>query len=90
MVFIIKYLVKNHKTLDNNLKIGLLLILSGGISNLIDRLFRGYVIDYLDLTEVLNFPVFNIADSLIVIGAIIMIVTILISTVKEQENAKKG
>jgi len=90
VIFITRFLVKNYKTLDKNLTTGLLLVLSGGISNLIDRLFRGYVIDYLDLTEVLNFPVFNIADSLIVIGVIIMIVTILINTVKEQETAKKG
>lgn len=90
VIFITRFLVKNYKTLDKNLKTGLSLVLSGGISNLIDRLFRGYVIDYLDVTEVFNFPVFNIADSLIVIGVIIMIVTILINTVKEQETEKKG
>lgn len=90
VIFITRYIVKNYKTLDKNLATGLLLILSGGISNLIDRLFRGYVTDYLDVTEMLNFPVFNIADSCIVIGVIIMIITILINTVKEQETAKKG
>lgn len=90
VVGITRYLVKNYKVLNKNLTTGLLLVLSGGISNLIDRLFRGYVIDYLDITEILNFPVFNIADSLIVVGAVIMIVTILIDTVREQETAKKG
>lgn len=90
IIYIIKYLVKNYKTLDKNLKIGLLLILSGGISNLIDRLLRGYVTDYIDVTELVDFPVFNIADSFIVIGVIIMMVTIVISTIKEQESIKKG
>ena len=90
VIFITRYLVKSYKTLYKNLTTGLLLVLSGGISNLIDRLFRGYVIDYLDITETLSFPVFNIADSLIVVGVVIMIVTILINTIKEQETAKKG
>lgn len=90
VIFITRYLVKSYKTLDKNLTTGLLLVLSGGISNLLDRLFRGYVIDYLDITEILSFPVFNIADSLIVVGVVIMIITILINTVKEQETAKKG
>ena len=90
VIFITRFLVKNYKKLDKNLATGLLLVLSGGISNLIDRLLRGYVVDYLDVTEFLNFPIFNIADSCIVIGVIIMIVTILISTVKEQETIKKG
>lgn len=46
------------------------LILGGAISNLIDRIIYGYVIDYI---SILNFPVFNIADSAITIGAIIII-----------------
>ena len=45
-------------------------ILSGGISNLIDRIFRGYVIDYI---SAFNFPIFNIADSFIVVGVFIII-----------------
>ncbi len=90
IIFIIRYLIKNYKTLDINLRTGLLLILSGGTSNLLDRLFRGYVTDYIDINELINFPVFNIADVCIVLGAIIMIITILTSTVKEQENSKKG
>ncbi len=46
------------------------LILAGAIGNLIDRIFRGFVIDFIDF----NFwPVFNLADSLIVIGALILI-----------------
>ena len=46
------------------------LILSGGISNLIDRIIRGYVIDYI---SAFNFPIFNIADSFIVVGIFIII-----------------
>ena len=45
------------------------LLISGAISNLIDRIFRGFVVDYIDI---LNFPCFNIADCLIVIGIILI------------------
>jgi len=88
--FMIKYLVNNFKTMNIEIILSLLLILSGGISNLTDRLLRGYVVDYIDINEFIKFPVFNIADIYIVTGTFIMVVTILISTVKEQENTKKG
>lgn len=54
-------------------------ILIGGIfGNLIDRIFRGYVIDFFNFNIFgYNFPVFNIADSLIVIGVILMAIEVI-------------
>lgn len=52
------------------------IILSGGIGNLIDRIFRGYVVDFINI-EILNFPTFNIADIYICIGIILLIVEII-------------
>lgn len=49
----------------------LILILSGALSNIIDRLWHGCVIDFIDLKF---WPVFNLADSFIVIGAIMIII----------------
>ncbi len=49
--------------------ISISLILAGAIGNLIDRLFFGYVIDFLDFRV---WPVFNVADSAITIGAILL------------------
>lgn len=49
--------------------LSLSLILAGALGNLIDRLCLGYVIDFLDLRI---WPVFNIADSAITIGAILL------------------
>ena len=49
---------------------GCLLILGGGIGNLIDRIFRGYVVDMFNL-QLFQYPVFNIADCFVVIGAIL-------------------
>lgn len=51
---------------------GIALVISGGIGNLIDRLFRGYVIDYIDFSEIVDFPIFNFADICIVEGVIII------------------
>ncbi|MFH1441248.1 MAG: signal peptidase II [Candidatus Omnitrophota bacterium] len=49
--------------------LSLALILSGAIGNLIDRLYFGYVIDFLDFRI---WPVFNVADSAITVGAILL------------------
>jgi len=50
----------------------LILILSGAIGNLIDRLFFGYVIDFIDVRI---WPVFNIADSSITVGTLLLILS---------------
>lgn len=70
---------KNNKLL--NVTYGLLF--GGILGNLIDRIVRGYVIDYIGV-YIFNyrFPVFNLADSFITIGVILMI----ISTFKEEKK----
>lgn len=52
--------------------------LSGGITmNMIERLQYGYVIDYIHLETVPDFPVFNVADILIVVGAVVLLLSVL-------------
>jgi signal peptidase II len=53
-------------------RFGIALVISGAIGNLIDRVARGYVVDFLDF-YLINWPVFNIADSIICIGVGIML-----------------
>ena len=65
---------KNKKYSFHN--VSLVLILAGALGNLIDRLRFGYVIDFLDLRI---WPVFNVADSAITIGAILLGWSILIT-----------
>ncbi|MFI3245464.1 MAG: signal peptidase II [Ferrimonas sp.] len=56
------------------LNIGYVLILSGAIGNMIDRLAYGYVIDFVDFyVGAWHWPAFNVADSAICIGAALMI-----------------
>ena len=47
----------------------LTLVLSGGIGNLIDRVRLGYVVDMFNF-QFMNYPVFNVADILVVVGAV--------------------
>jgi len=63
---------------QKGLKVSLSLILAGATGNLIDRILKGYVIDFLDFgIESYHWPSFNIADSCISIGALLMIYNIL-------------
>lgn len=84
---LLKFLIKNYKILADVVRLFIVLIISGGISNLIDRIFRGYVVDYIDINKIINYPVFNIADIFIVIGMTLLIGYIVIKTIKKQENA---
>ncbi len=57
-----------------SLAVGLSLILGGAAGNLIDRLIHGYVIDFVDVYyQSWHWPAFNIADSAITIGAVLLI-----------------
>ncbi|MGQ9735932.1 MAG: signal peptidase II [Thermaceae bacterium] len=57
--------------------LGLSMIAAGALGNAIDRLGRGVVVDFIDLgtsfPPVANFPVFNIADTLVTLGAVTLI-----------------
>ena len=62
--------------------ISMSLIMSGGLGNLIDRVFRGYVVDYIDINPLFKYPVFNFADICIVLGVIYITFSIIINKEK--------
>lgn len=76
LVIIINYMYNFKSNWRNNIAFGILL---GGISgNLIDRLFIGYVRDFLAFKlGSYNYPVFNLADVFIVIGVLLLVIAIL-------------
>ena len=73
---LISYLISRLKQLNNISIISLSLIIAGGIGNIIDRIFRGYVIDYIDISPIIKYPVFNFADICIVLGVIVLIISL--------------
>lgn len=78
---------KNNKR--NTIAFGLLF--GGIIGNLIDRIFIGYVRDFLDFNIFnYNFPVFNLSDSFIVIGTFLLIIAILKGEDKKDGTSSKS
>lgn len=74
LIFIIALLIYWRRTKSKTIKnIALTLMLSGSIGNLIDRMFRGFVIDFIKITLNDNLPVFNIADISIAIGFFMLV-----------------
>jgi signal peptidase II len=68
---------------DWPLRVAMVLQLGGALGNLIDRIRFGYVIDFI---SVRNFPVFNIADSCISLGVVIL----LLGVIYQEINLKKS
>ena len=76
IVFIFIYNYVRNRDLKLLEKVGYGLIMGGAFGNLFDRVIYGYVIDFFDIYIFgYDFPVFNIADSGIVIGVIILIIS---------------
>lgn len=69
LIFNIYYYRQSNEALSRTYIVAFSFILGGAIGNLYDRIVFGYVIDFIDLRV---WPVFNIADSAITIGAIII------------------
>jgi len=69
LIFNVYYYRQNNEVLNRGYVIAFSLILGGAMGNLFDRIVYGYVVDFIDFRI---WPVFNIADSAITIGAVII------------------
>ena len=65
------------------------MIISGGIGNLIDRIARGYVTDYIKVLFI-DFPVFNFADILVTCGSFLLIIYLIRDIYKDRKKKKNG
>ena len=86
---LIRFMITQKDRIDIKTSTSLLLIISGGISNLIDRIFRGGVVDFIDISQVINFPKFNLADICIVVGCILFVLYAAIHTNEIIQERKK-
>lgn len=85
LIVIINYIINQKANMTTKIIVFLSMILAGGFSNLIDRIFKGGVFDFI---EIINFPVFNFADILIVVGWILFAVNFILYSVKEVKIEK--
>jgi len=69
-------------------KFSFVLIISGAIGNLIDRVFLGYVRDFLYF-RLIDFPVFNLADSFVVVGVMVLLVVILFGEIEKPHQIEE-
>ncbi len=70
------------------LKLSVSLLFAGALGNAIDRVVRGFVVDFIS-TAFMDFPVFNVADIAITVGAVLLVIYILFfdkEEVKDGEN----
>jgi signal peptidase II len=67
----------------------LMLVIAGGVGNFIDRVRQGFVVDYLDFSALFGFPVFNLADCCVVVGAMLMIFYALREEYREKKRGKQ-
>ena len=75
IIVLLVFWIKSQSSKKNT--IGLIILMAGSIGNLIDRICRGYVIDFIKLTSLPWVPIINFSDIFIVIGLIIFIISII-------------
>lgn len=87
---ILLYTARNRKLFV----IPLVLIFAGGIGNMIDRLSKGFVVDFIQFDFFKSFPVFNVADSYVSVGGVMMLIYLLfidrsiLADKKKEENER--
>lgn len=87
MLFVF-YLIVSRKLKSAVADWGLCLILAGGIGNLIDRITRGgRVVDFIK-TDFIDFPIFNVADICVTVGAGLIILYFIIDAVKDARKKR--
>lgn len=86
---IMRFIWLQQERMDRKTLTILLVILAGGLGNVVDRIFRGYVVDFIRIFPSSHFPVFNIADICITIGWVSLAFLFAKYTFQEIQNNKK-
>ena len=84
---ILYFYIRKNKVYGKFIKACLMCILVGAIGNLIDRFAYGKVVDFIDFFGIWH-AIFNVADSFVVVGTIMLIVYLIVEEVKEYKANK--
>lgn len=89
-LYIVYYCQKNKRNYHMSFiaLFSISIISAGGIGNAIDRLFHGYVVDFICF-DFIDFPVFNIADIGVTCGAILLIIVLLVGSLSSKKQKDK-
>lgn len=85
--YIVATEIKNFKNYTKWTKIGISIVAAGALGNMIDRVFRNFVIDMIDFRGIWNF-VFNVADMYVHIGIYIIIVDYLVRKCRKKKSGE--
>ncbi len=91
VIMIIALLIFNHFVKNKNTfySLGMGFVLGGALGNLYDRVFLGYVRDFIYLDFWPSFPTFNFADTFLCIGAVMLVIFILFMGKDKTEKTEK-
>lgn len=87
IIFILMFLYFNHKNLIFLFGYGM--IFAGALGNFVDRIFLGYVRDFIQFDFWRAFPVFNLADTFLTFGIILIVLYLIIHFIKEEKSKTK-
>ncbi len=80
-------LFKYYKKINNLLRVSVAFLIAGGVGNMIDRTLLGYVVDFFDFV-LIDFAVFNVADSFVCIGAGLLCLWYILDVIREYKESK--
>lgn len=86
VICFLSYLLVAKKLHSNIEKVSISMILAGGAGNFLDRLTRGFVVDFIDINQLFSYPMFNFADCCVVLGAVAMVFYVF----SQERKVKKG
>jgi signal peptidase II len=88
-VLMVIFIFYSYKRRNKILRLALIMITGGAIGNIVDRISLGYVRDFVYF-ELTNFAVFNVADSFLTIGTILLVIYVVFYFGKEEEELRKA
>ena len=77
IIAMLGFMAVKRREIPTSLGIALSMVISGGIGNMIDRVALGYVVDFIYFVPI-DFPCFNVADSLVCVGACLMFICVML------------